>query len=224
MNGSDSEQCCLLKKFIKNQHSDFISFKGNIDNFLFNEQVEPGTTCAVFGLGGVGLSAVIGCKVSGASRIFAIDINSSKFEKAKQFGATDCINPNDYSKPIQEVIQEITGHGVHYSFECIGNIEVMKAALECTHAGYGTSVILGEAPKDSMLAFDPLLLLTGRTWKSCGLGGFKTVDTIPKLVSDYIAGKYNVDGLMTHTLPFTQINEGFQLLRAGKSIRTVLLF
>ncbi|XP_018419785.1 PREDICTED: alcohol dehydrogenase 1-like [Nanorana parkeri] len=179
-------------------------------------KVEPGTTCAVFGLGAIGLSVIIGCKVSGASKMIAIDINSSKFEKAKLFGATDCINPNDYSKPIQEVITEMTGHGVHYSFECIGNTDVMKAALECTHPGYGTSVIIGEAPQDKKITFDPLLLLTGRTWKSSLIGGFKTMDSM--------AGIIDVDGLETHTLPFTQINEGFQLLRSGKSIRTVLLF
>ncbi|XP_068087977.1 alcohol dehydrogenase 1-like isoform X2 [Hyperolius riggenbachi] len=187
-------------------------------------KVKPGTTCAVFGLGGIGLSAIIGCKVSGASRIFAIDTNSSKFEKAKQFGATDCINPKDHSKLIQEVIKEMTGKGVHYSFECIGNIDVMKAALECTHPGYGTSVIIGVAPPDERIVFDPLLLLSGRTWKGSIYGGFKSRDAIPQLVSDYMAGKFNMDGLVTHTLPFTKINEGFDLLRSGKSIRTVLLF
>ncbi|XP_068088032.1 alcohol dehydrogenase 1-like isoform X2 [Hyperolius riggenbachi] len=187
-------------------------------------KVKPGTTCAVFGLGGIGLSAIIGCKVSGASRIFAIDTNSSKFEKAKQFGATDCINPKDHSKPIQEVIKEMTGHGVHYSIECIGNIEVMKAALECTHAAYGTAVVMGMAPHNERITIDPVLLVTGRTWKGSILGGFKSRDTMPQLVSDYMAGKFNIDGLVTHTLPFTQINEGFELLRSGKSIRTVLLF
>ncbi|XP_073457459.1 alcohol dehydrogenase 1-like [Aquarana catesbeiana] len=187
-------------------------------------KVEPGTTCAVFGLGAVGLSIIIGCKVSGASRIIAIDINSSKFEKAKVFGATDCINPKDFSKPIQEVIKEMTEHGVHYSFECIGSTEVMKAALECTHPGYGTSVIIGVAPQDAKITFDPLLLLTGRTWKGSIYGGYKSLDSVPQLFSDYMAGKFDMDGLVTHTLPFTQINEGFELLRAGKSIRTVLLF
>ncbi|XP_072261712.1 alcohol dehydrogenase 1-like isoform X2 [Pyxicephalus adspersus] len=187
-------------------------------------KVEPGTSCAVFGLGAIGLSVIIGCKVSGASRIFAIDINSSKFEKAKQFGATDCINPNDYSKPIQEVIKEMTGRGVHYSFECIGNTDVMKAALECTHAGFGTSVVIGVASQDASISYQPMQLLTGRTWKGSLCGGFKTKDAIPQLVSDYIAGKLDVDGLITHTLPFTKINEGFELLRSGKSIRTVLLF
>ncbi|XP_068088047.1 alcohol dehydrogenase 1-like [Hyperolius riggenbachi] len=187
-------------------------------------KVEPGTTCAVFGLGAIGLSAIIGCKVSGATRIIAIDTNNSKFEKAKQFGATDCINPKDYSKPIQEVIKEMTGDGVHYSFECIGNVDIMKAALECTHPGYGTAVIIGVAPQDGRISFDPVLLLSGRTWKSSILGGYRGVEWFPKLVSDYMAGKFNIDGLVTHTLPFTKINEGFELLKSGKSIRTVLLF
>ncbi|XP_077332737.1 alcohol dehydrogenase 1-like [Lithobates pipiens] len=187
-------------------------------------KVEPGTTCAVFGLGGIGLSTIIGCKVSGASRIIAIDINSSKFEKAKLFGATDCINPKDYTKPIQEVIMEMTGDGVHYSFECIGNTNVMVEALKCTHPGYGTSVVIGEAPQNTNITFDPLLLLTGRTWKGSFIGGLKTRDHIPQLVSSYMTGKFDVEGLMTHTLPFSQINEGLQLLRSGKSIRTVLLF
>ncbi|XP_072263211.1 alcohol dehydrogenase 1-like [Pyxicephalus adspersus] len=187
-------------------------------------KVKPGTSCAVFGLGAIGLSVIIGCKVSKASRIFAIDINSSKFEKAKQFGATDCINPNDYSKPIQEVITEMTGHGVHYSFECIGKTEIMKAALESTHPGYGTSVIIGVAPQDEKILFDPLLLLTGRTWKGSLYGGFKGMDSVPQLVSDFVAGKFDLDGLVTHTLPFSKVNEGFELLRSGKSIRTILLY
>ncbi|XP_073457423.1 alcohol dehydrogenase 1-like [Aquarana catesbeiana] len=187
-------------------------------------KVQPGTTCAVFGLGAVGLSAIIGCKVSGASRIIAIDINSSKFEQAKLFGATDCINPKDFKKPIQEVIVEMTEHGVHYSFECIGSTDVMKAALECTHPGYGTSVIIGLAAYGEMITFNPLLLLTGRTWKGSLIGGLKGADSIPQLVSDYMAGKINPDGLVTHTLPFTEINKGFEFLRTGKSIRTVLWF
>ncbi|XP_072261717.1 alcohol dehydrogenase 1-like [Pyxicephalus adspersus] len=187
-------------------------------------KVEPGTTCAVFGLGAIGLSVIIGCKVSGASRIIAIDINSSKFEKAKQFGATDCINPNDYSKPIQEVITEMTEHGVHYSFECIGNTDVMKSALECTQLGYGTSVIIGGAPSNAHITFDPYLLFTGRTWKGCIFGGWKSKECVPKLVTDYMANKFNLDGLVSHTLPFKDINKGFDLMESGKSTRTILLF
>ncbi|KAM4810544.1 alcohol dehydrogenase 1-like isoform 2-T2 [Rhinophrynus dorsalis] len=133
-------------------------------------KVEPGSTCAVFGLGGIGLSTVIGCKAAGAARIIAIDINSSKFEKAKEFGATECINPLDHFKPIQEVISDMTNGGVHYSFECIGNTDTMKAAMESCHMGYGTSVIIGEAPSTAQISFNPLMLFTGRTWKGSIFG------------------------------------------------------
>ncbi|XP_030046586.1 alcohol dehydrogenase 1A [Microcaecilia unicolor] len=188
-------------------------------------KVQPDSTCAVFGLGGVGLSAVIGCKAAGASRIIAVDINQGKFEKAKQFGATECINPRDYDKPIQEVLLEMTGgEGVAYSFECIGNVDVMKAALEACHIGYGTSVIVGEAPAGAEISFSPVLLFTGRTWKGSIFGGWKSKDCVPRLVSDYMAKKFNLDGLVTHTLPFDKINEGFELLQSGQSIRCVLLF
>ncbi|XP_075716748.1 alcohol dehydrogenase 1-like isoform X2 [Rhinoderma darwinii] len=186
-------------------------------------KVEPGSTCAIFGLGAVGLSTIIGCKLSGASRIIAIDINSSKFEKALVFGATECINPKDYNKPIQEVIIDMTGHGVHYSFECIGSTDAMRAALECTHMGYGTSVIVGGAPPNAHITFDPYLLFTGRTWKGSIFGGWKSKDFVPRLVADYLSNKFNLDGLVSHTLPFDDINEGFHLLQSGQSIRTILM-
>ncbi|KAM4049022.1 alcohol dehydrogenase 1-like [Anomaloglossus baeobatrachus] len=187
-------------------------------------KVEPGSSCAIFGLGAIGLSTIIGCKLSGASRIIAVDINSSKFETAMAFGATECINPKDYSKPIEEVIVEMTGHGVHYSFECIGTTDTMKAALECTHMGYGTSVIIGGAPPNAHITFDPYLLFTGRSWKGSIFGGWKSKESVPRLVADYLSNKFNLDGLVSHTLPFDQINEGFQLLQSGKSIRTILMF
>ncbi|KAM4706836.1 alcohol dehydrogenase 1-like [Discoglossus pictus] len=187
-------------------------------------KVEPGSTCAVFGLGGIGLSTIIGCKTAGAARIIAIDINSDKFEKAKGFGATECINPQDYNKPIQEVIVEMTNGGVHYSFECIGNTDTMKAALESCHLGYGSSVIIGEAPSSALISFSPLLLFTGRTWKGSIFGGWKSKDSVPRLVNDYMENKFNLDGLVSHTMSFDQINEGFELLRHGKSIRTLLMF
>ncbi|CAN2388951.1 alcohol dehydrogenase [Pristimantis euphronides] len=186
-------------------------------------KVEPGSSCAIFGLGAIGLSTIIGCKLSGATRIIAIDINSNKFEKAMAFGATECINPKDYNKPIQEVIIEMTGHGVHYSFECIGSTDVMKAALECTHMGYGTSVIIGGAPPNTHITFDPYLLFTGRTWKGSIFGGWKSKDGVPRLVADYLSNKFNLDGLVSHTLPLDHINEGFHLLQSGQSIRTVLM-
>ncbi|XP_029453251.1 alcohol dehydrogenase 1A-like [Rhinatrema bivittatum] len=188
-------------------------------------KVEPGSTCAVFGLGGVGLSVVIGCKAAGATRIIGIDINKDKFEKAKQCGATECISPQDYDRPIQEVLIGMTGgEGVAYSFECIGNTDVMKAALEACHIGYGTSVIIGGAPTGAEISFSPMLLFTGRTWKGSIFGGWKSKDCVPKLVSDYMAKKFNLEGLVTHTLPFDKINEGFELLHSGKSIRCILMF
>ncbi|XP_069834467.1 alcohol dehydrogenase 1-like [Dendropsophus ebraccatus] len=185
-------------------------------------KVEPGSTCAIFGLGAIGLSTIIGCKVSGASRIIAIDINSSKFAKAMMCGATDCLNPKDYSKPIEEVIIEMTGHGVHYSFECFGSTDTMKAALKCTHMAYGTSVIIGEAPPNEQITFDPWLLLPGRTWKGSVFGGWKSKDCVPRLVADYLSNKFNLDELVSHTLPLEQISKGFHLLLSGQSIRTIL--
>ncbi|XP_024068615.2 alcohol dehydrogenase 1-like [Terrapene carolina triunguis] len=187
-------------------------------------KVEPGSTCAVFGLGGVGLSVVMGCKAAGASRIIGIDINKDKFGKAKELGVTECINPQDFTKPIQEVLVEMTGHGVDYSFEVTGCTDTLMAALLSCHLGYGTCVLVGEPPSGSQISFDPLLLFTGRQWKASLIGGWKLKDSLPKLVSDYMNKKCNPDALITHTLPFDKINEGFELLWAGKSIRSILLF
>ncbi|XP_020671303.1 alcohol dehydrogenase 1A [Pogona vitticeps] len=188
-------------------------------------QVEPGSTCAVFGLGGVGLSAVMGCKAAGASRIIGVDINKDKFPKAKEMGATECVNPLDYKKPINEVLFDLTdGEGVDYSFEVIGRVDTMTAALSSCHCNFGTSVIVGVPPSASEIAFDPLLLFTGRTWKGSVFGGWKSKDAVPRLVSDFMGKKFILDPLITHTMPFEKINEGFDLLRSGKSIRTVLTF
>ncbi|KAM4807735.1 alcohol dehydrogenase 1-like [Rhinophrynus dorsalis] len=179
-------------------------------------KVTPGSTCAVFGLGGIGLSVVIGCKVAGASKIIGIDTNSKKFAKATQLGITDCVNPTDYNIPIHEVLANMTEGGVDYSFECIGNTDVMTSALMSSHAGWGTSVIIGVAPSADKISFDPMLLLTGRTLKGAVLGGWKSKDYVPKLVSDFIAKKYELDGLITHRIPFEKINEGFVLLSKGE--------
>ncbi|XP_025060042.1 alcohol dehydrogenase 1-like isoform X2 [Alligator sinensis] len=181
-------------------------------------KVKPGSTCAIFGLGGVGLSVVIGCKTAGASQIIGIDINKDKFTKAKEVGATECINPRDFRQPIQEVLTEMTGGGVDYSFEVVGDVDTMTAALASCHMGSGTCVVIGVPALGSHIPFDPMLLLTGRTWKGSILGGWKTKDSIPKLVSGYMEKKFNPDVLITHTLPFEKINEGFELLCAGKSI------
>uniref|UniRef100_A0A8C8RZR9 Alcohol dehydrogenase 1 n=1 Tax=Pelusios castaneus TaxID=367368 RepID=A0A8C8RZR9_9SAUR len=179
-------------------------------------KVKPGSTCAIFGLGGVGLSVVIGCKSAGASRIIGIDINKDKFAKAKELGATECISPQDFKKPIQEVLFEMTGHGVDYSFEVIGRVDTMVAALASCHMGYGTCVMIGTPPQGEQISFDPMMLFTGRTWKGCLIGGWKTKDAIPKLVANYMEKKLNPDKLISHTLPFEKINEGFELLWSGK--------
>ncbi|XP_077133901.1 alcohol dehydrogenase 1-like isoform X1 [Ranitomeya variabilis] len=187
-------------------------------------KVKPGSTCAVFGLGGVGLSVVIGCKVAGASKIIAIDLNSEKFAKALECGATECINPKDYDRPIHEVLAEKNDDGVDYAFEVIGNTGVMKSALLSSHFGCGKTVIVGLAPSTATLTFDPLCLLTGRVLTGAFFGGWKSKDDVPKIVEDYINKKFEFEGLITHKLPFEKINEGFELLRKGDSIRTVLTF
>ncbi|XP_043917291.1 alcohol dehydrogenase class-3 isoform X2 [Protopterus annectens] len=191
---------------------------------LNTAKVEPRSTCAVFGLGAVGLAVVMGCKAAGASRIIGIDINKSKFEKAKEFGANECISPKDYQKPIQEVLVELTDGGVDYSFECIGNVDVMRAALEACHKGWGTSVIVGVAGAGKEISTRPFQLVTGRTWKGTAFGGWKSVESVPKLVCDYMAKKLKVDEFITHALPFDKINEAFDLMHEGKSLRTVLNF
>ncbi|KAM9330497.1 alcohol dehydrogenase 1-like [Gastrophryne carolinensis] len=183
-------------------------------------KVTPGSTCAVFGLGGIGLSVIIGCKAAGASRIIGVDINSDKFAKAKEFGATEYINPTDYKEPIHEVLQKMTDGGVHYSFECIGNPNVMVSALLSTFFGSGTTVIVGISPSGSRISFDPMLLLTGRTVKGASFGGYKSKEYVPALVSELISEKIKVNGLITHTLPFDEINKGFNLLHKGKRLWT----
>lgn len=187
-------------------------------------KVTQGSTCVVFGLGGVGLSVIIGCKTAGAARIIGVDINKDKFAKAKEVGATECINPQDYKKPIQEVLKEMSGGGVDFSFEVIGRLDTMMAALSCCQESYGVSVIVGVPPHSQNISMSPMLLLTGRTWKGAVFGGFKSKDSVPKLVADFMAKKFPLDPLITHVLPFEKINEGFDLLRSGKSIRTILTF
>uniref|UniRef100_A0A8C7A9R3 alcohol dehydrogenase n=3 Tax=Neovison vison TaxID=452646 RepID=A0A8C7A9R3_NEOVI len=187
-------------------------------------KVTQGSTCAVFGLGGVGLSVIIGCKAAGAARIIGVDINKEKFAKAKEVGATECISPQDYKEPIQDVLKEMSGGGVDFSFEVIGRLDTMVAALSCCQESYGVSVIVGVPPNSQNLSMNPMLLLTGRTWKGAIFGGFKSKDSVPKLVADFMAKKFPLDPLITHVLPFEKINEGFDLLRSGKSIRTILTF
>ncbi|MBV7317026.1 S-(hydroxymethyl)glutathione dehydrogenase/class III alcohol dehydrogenase [Shewanella sp. NIFS-20-20] len=187
-------------------------------------KVEAGASVAIFGLGGIGLSAVIGATMAKASRIIAIDINESKFDLARKLGATDCINPNDYQRPIQDVIVELTDGGVDYSFECIGNVNVMRSALECCHKGWGESVIIGVAGAGQEIATRPFQLVTGRVWKGSAFGGVKGRSELPEYVERYLAGEFALNDFITHTMPLERVNEAFALMHEGKSIRSVIHF
>lgn len=192
---------------------------------VFNTaKVEEGATIAVFGLGGIGLSVIQGAKMAKAGRIIAIDINDDKFEMAKKFGATDFVNPKKYDKPIQEVIVEMTEGGVDYSFECVGNVELMRSALECCHKGWGESIIIGVAGAGQEISTRPFQLVTGRVWRGSAFGGVKGRTELPGYVDRYMSGDINLDDLVTFKLPLEKINEAFDLMHEGKSIRTVIDF
>ncbi|MBL0668227.1 S-(hydroxymethyl)glutathione dehydrogenase/class III alcohol dehydrogenase [Aeromonas jandaei] len=185
-------------------------------------KVKEGESVAIFGLGGIGLSAVIGARLAKAGRIIAIDINESKFPLARKLGATDCINPNDYDRPIQEVIVELTDGGVDFSFECIGNVKVMRAALECCHKGWGESVIIGVAGAGQEISTRPFQLVTGRVWRGSAFGGVRGRSELPSYVQRYMQGEFKLDDFITHTMGLEQINEAFDLMHEGKSIRSVI--
>jgi S-(hydroxymethyl)glutathione dehydrogenase/alcohol dehydrogenase len=187
-------------------------------------KVQEGDTVAIFGLGGIGLSAVIGAQMAKAGKIIAIDINESKFDLAKQLGATQCINPKDYDKPIQDVIVELTDGGVDFSFECIGNVNTMRSALECCHKGWGESVIIGVAGAGQEISTRPFQLVTGRVWRGTAFGGVKGRSELPQYVERYLEGEFKLDHFITHTMGLEGINEAFDLMHEGKSIRSVIHF
>ena len=187
-------------------------------------KVQEGDTVAVFGLGGIGLAVVQGAKLAKAGRIIAIDTNPSKFELARIFGATDCVNPQDHDKPIQQVVVEMTGWGVDHSFECIGNVGVMRAALECAHRGWGQSVIIGVAGAGQEISTRPFQLVTGRRWLGTAFGGVKGRSQLPGMVEDAMAGRIQLAPFVTHTMSLAEINDAFDLMREGKSIRSVVSF
>tara|TARA_R100000789_G_scaffold52554_1_gene51842 strand:+ start:205 stop:1314 length:1110 start_codon:yes stop_codon:yes gene_type:complete len=191
---------------------------------LNTAKVEPGSTVAVFGLGGIGLSVIQGAVMAKAERIIAIDTNPAKETLARQFGATDFINPKDYNNSIQEVIVELTDGGVDYSFECIGNVNVMRSALECCHKGWGESIIIGVAGAGEEISTRPFQLVTGRVWKGSAFGGVKGRTELPGYVDRYMKGEIKIDEFVTHTMGLDEINTAFDLLHEGKSIRSVILF
>lgn len=189
---------------------------------LNTAKVEPGATVAVFGLGGVGLSAIQGAVMANAGRILAIDINSDKFELASQLGATDCVNPTDHSAPLQEVIVDMTDGGVDYSFECVGNVNLMRSALECCHKGWGESVIVGVAGAGQEISTRPFQLVTGRVWRGTAFGGCKGRSQLPGMVDQYMDGEIKIDEFITYTMPLDEINRAFDLMHEGKAIRSVI--
>ena len=187
-------------------------------------KVKEGDSVAVFGLGGIGLAVIIGAAMAKAGRIIAIDTNPKKFEIARQLGATDVVNPKDYAKPSQDVIIEMTGGGVEFSFECIGNVKVMRSALECCHKGWGESVIIGVAGAGEEICTRPFQLVTGRVWRGSAFGGVKGRTELPGYVQRYLDGEFELDSFITHTMGLDDINTAFDLMHEGKSIRTVIHF
>ena len=187
-------------------------------------KVQPGDSVAVFGLGGIGLAVIQGAVQARAGRIVAIDTNPGKFELARSMGATDCLNPKDFDQPIQDVVVELTDGGVDFSFECIGNVQVMRAALECCHKGWGESVIIGVAGAGQEICTRPFQLVTGRVWRGSAFGGVKGRTQLPGMVEQAMRGEIDLDPFITHEMPLERINEAFDLMHEGKSIRTVIRF
>ena len=188
-------------------------------------KVEPGANVAVFGLGGIGLNVIQGARLAGADRIVGIDLNPAKRALAERFGMTDFVNPKEIGNDrVVEAVVDITDGGADYSFECIGNVEVMRQALECCHRGWGESIIIGVAGAGQEIATRPFQLVTGRVWRGTAFGGARGRTDVPKIVDWYMEGKINIDDLITHTMPLEDINTAFDLMHAGESIRSVVVY
>lgn len=185
-------------------------------------KVQPGDTVAVFGLGAIGLAVIQGAKQAKAGRIIAIDTNPAKFVLAEHFGATDCINPKDHDQPIKDVLLGINKWGIDHTFECIGNVNVMRDALESAHRGWGQSIIIGVAGAGQEISTRPFQLVTGRAWRGTAFGGVKGRSQLPAMVESAMKGEIELEPFVTHTLPLDRINEAFDLMHEGKSIRTVI--
>jgi S-(hydroxymethyl)glutathione dehydrogenase / alcohol dehydrogenase len=186
-------------------------------------KVEPGANVAVFGLGGIGLNVIQGARMVGADRIIGVDTNPGKRSLAEKFGMTDFINPDDVDDVVGAIV-DLTDGGVDYSFECIGNVKVMRQALECCHKGWGESIIIGVAAAGQEISTRPFQLVTGRVWRGTAFGGAKGRTDVPRIVDWYMNGKINIDDLITHTLPLEDINHGFDLMHRGESIRSVVVY
>ncbi len=187
-------------------------------------KVQPGDNVVVFGLGGIGLNVIQGARLAGANMIVGVDLNNSKKEMAERFGMTHFVNPKEVGSDLVAHLVDLTKGGADYSFECIGNVEVMRQALECCHKGWGTSIIIGVAPAGAEISTRPFQLVTGRNWRGSAFGGARGRTDVPKIVDWYMEGKIEIDPMITHVLPFDQINEAFDLMHEGKSIRSVVTF
>ena len=187
-------------------------------------KVEPGSNVVVFGLGGIGLNVIQGAKMVGASKIIGVDINPDKRQMAEDYGMTDFVNPKEIEGDIVEYLVEITDGGADYSFECIGNVKVMRQALECCHKGWGVCTVIGVAGAGEEISTRPFQLVTGRVWKGSAFGGARGRTDVPKIVDWYMEGKIDIDSLITHTMPIEQINDAFDLMHKGESIRSVVTF
>ncbi len=187
-------------------------------------KVEPGSNVVVFGLGGIGLNVVQGARMVGADKIVGVDVNPSRQPLAEKFGMTHFVDPNEVGGDLVPYLVDLTGGGADYSFECIGNVEVMRQALECCHKGWGVSVIIGVAGSGEEISTRPFQLVTGRTWKGSAFGGARGRTDVPKIVDWYMEGKINIDDLITHTMPLEEINTAFDLMHRGESIRSVVNF
>ncbi len=190
---------------------------------VYKAKVEPGASVVVFGLGGIGLNVIQGARMVGAGKIIGVDLNPAKVELAKQFGMTDFINPKEVDKVVEAII-DLTGGGADYSFECIGNVNVMRQALECCHKGWGESYVIGVAGAGQEIATRPFQLVTGRSWHGIAFGGARGRSDVPTIVDWYMDGKINIDDLITHTMPLDDINNAFDMMHAGESIRSVVVF
>ena len=191
---------------------------------IYTAKVEAGANVVVFGLGGIGLNVIQGAKMVGADMIVGVDLNPEREAMARKFGLTHFVNPKDHGKDLVAHLVELTKGGADYSFECIGNTDVMRQALECCHRGWGTSVIIGVAAAGKEISTRPFQLVTGRNWRGSAFGGAKGRRDVPKIVDWYMDGKINIDDLITHTMPLDKINDGFDLMTKGESIRSVVIF
>ena len=187
-------------------------------------KVELGSRCVVFGLGGIGLNVIQGLRMAGADQIVGVDLNPSKVEMATRFGMTDFVNPNDVDGDLVGHLVELTGGGADYSFDATGNVKVMRDALECAHKGWGESIIIGVAPAGAEISTRPFQLVTGRVWKGTAFGGARGRTDVPKIVDWYMQGKIEIDPMITHTLKLDEINKGFEMMHAGESIRSVVVY